>query len=310
MAAYIDEHYPDVLPAGFDPGGRRSAEEVFKEKMVFGARRHPLLAPNTIDTLVRMHEPCALFFDASRGGRIEPEFHPHHPVSTGREGIRDRLSMPDLSEAERFEFTNPIVVDGLFSRGSREAYFDGMRHAIKEDGDEFTLRGHADPDQGIAVRRSIHWGNDTWYCEISIDTATAAAGDLPSSAWWMFARRIALLAQADILRLAAHRHEIGAMQEIEVDVTLDSSYAADHPLRRDLASEIRRMGERMSSEDRPALPSEMAFGAILCLELNGQGISRPCDFSEEEWEKSELPFSREEYETWAEERGVDASVDY
>lgn len=218
--------------------------------------------------------------------------------------MRDRLNMPDISAAERFEFTNPIVVDGLFSKRAKEASFEGMAHAVTENGDEFTLRWDASPGQGVMVRRSIHWGDDAWYCEFSVDAAPEA--DIPASRSWMLARQIALLAEADMLRLAAHRHQVGSMHEIEVDVTLDAAYASDHPLRDHLDIEIERAGNKISSKEKPALPSSMAFGVSLLLGGNGTGIARPCDFSEAEWEESDLPFSRAEYEEWAQEQGLDS----
>lgn len=307
MSTYINANYPGLLPSRYDTF-RWGAGELFRDRKLFGQRRHALLAPNDIGILVGMHEPCALFFDASRGGMIEPEFYSHHPESKGRaSSMRERLVMPDLDGAARFELTNPIVVDGAFSKGRRESAFYAMDHIIREDGDSFMLRWSSDPDDGVTVNRTVLFEDDLWFCTYSIVPHSGVRKDDPH-AWDSLARRIVLLAEADLLRLAVHRDDLGAMQEIEMDITLDEGFGTNHKLHSELDEHASRTPARLNRSDRPSFPERMSFGVMLLHEGSGGGICRPCDLTDEEWEEKSFPFTRADYEAWAEEFGVESSI--
>lgn len=296
MQNYVDQKYPGLLPDSLDRRQWR-AGWYFLNRMVYGERKNPLVAPNDIFTLIDMHEPCALYFDAARGGRIEPEFHDHHPDSNGRgAGIRDPLVMPALDASDRFELSNPICVDGAFSEGMRESAFYAMDHTATDYGDSFGLRWSANPDDSIGIRRVLEWGDGRWYCDVVIDGCSRANAS-PYS-WNSFAQRIVWLAQADMLRLAAHRHAFEAMHDIQVTVSLDNSYGDDHPLRSALADEIRRAASRLSDGKRPALPAEMAFGASFLFDGNTLGLRSLRDFTSREWSDNAFLFDRETFEAW------------
>lgn len=303
MEGHILLNYPGILPHSFN-GDRKSAEEIFKEKMVFGARRHPLLAPNRIDTLIRMHQPCALFYDASRGGVIAPEFHQHHPASSGRCGsIRDRLMMPALGGSDRLELTPPIVADGYFRLRALESFFDEMHFTSGETWDQFVLRSRRGSEAAVGIRRETSLDDERWCCSYTV----SRRGEFDLSYFDMndLASRISNLAQADMLRIATHRDSLVGMQEIELDVEMDDSYSDDDPFREHIRHAILSAVRQMSAGNPPLLPSSMGFGASLLVDGDGGGIPRPCDFTEEEWMEGFLPFSRDDYDDWAERVGVE-----
>ncbi|MDE4914518.1 nucleotidyltransferase domain-containing protein [Methylobacterium sp. 092160098-2] len=69
-----------------------------KERMLYGARRHQLLAPNDVDHLVRMGNPCRLAFDDRRGGRVDDAVLARHPGSSGRDpSMPEPSRMPDMA---------------------------------------------------------------------------------------------------------------------------------------------------------------------------------------------------------------------
>lgn len=77
-------------------------EDRILNRMLFGARRHPLLAgvqTNTRD-LASLAVPCRLIYERARGGNIDDPILPHHPNSAGRaEGLTSSAEMPDLTPA-------------------------------------------------------------------------------------------------------------------------------------------------------------------------------------------------------------------
>ena len=69
-----------------------------KERMLYGARRHQLLAPNNVDRLIRMGSPCRLAFDERRGGRVDDAVLARHPRSSGRDpSMPEPSRMPDMA---------------------------------------------------------------------------------------------------------------------------------------------------------------------------------------------------------------------
>ena len=69
-----------------------------KERLLYGARRHQLLAPNDVERLVRMGSPCRLAFDDRRGGRVDDAVLARHPGSSGRDpSMPEPSRMPDMA---------------------------------------------------------------------------------------------------------------------------------------------------------------------------------------------------------------------
>ncbi|NTF17428.1 hypothetical protein G6L37_03250 [Agrobacterium rubi] len=302
MLAYIRSNYPGFLPklTGFD---RYAPCGVFERRKLYGTRRHPLLAPNDIGTLERLHRPCALFFDAARGGIIEPEFHQYHPNSKERSSsIKERLVMPDLEGAARFELTNPIVLDERFSTAVSEKEFGSLNHQTREDGDSFLLRWSEPSDDGIVVTRTVDLFEDAWCCTYEVSADTVA--DKPHAAWRTLAEKLTVLAEADLLRLAVHRDDLGSMVEISIDIRLAEGCKSDHPLRHLLQSRTSYGSDILESKDYPAIPDSMAFGLFLLHEGTGSGLCCPCDLSDHDWDEARFPFTRYEYEEWADKHDV------
>ncbi|WP_439568915.1 hypothetical protein [Sphingopyxis sp.] len=73
------------------------------KRMVFGARRHPLLAgaqEGTTD-LQSLGAPCRLIYDRLRGGRVDDPILARHPDSPGRSNeVPPPDALPDLAPAE------------------------------------------------------------------------------------------------------------------------------------------------------------------------------------------------------------------
>lgn len=73
------------------------AESFVIGQLIYGGRRHHLLAPNDLDQLLQLGCQCKLIFDKKRGGEVEDPVLPRHPNSHGRSNsIGDRHEMPDL----------------------------------------------------------------------------------------------------------------------------------------------------------------------------------------------------------------------
>ncbi len=98
----IGQHFE--LAAELDPPSGLGNFAVFdwvRERLLFGARKHRLLAPADKDELVDLGCECRLIFDAARGGRVDDAVLPRHPASEGpRSDLPPRRTMPDLKPGE------------------------------------------------------------------------------------------------------------------------------------------------------------------------------------------------------------------
>lgn len=136
---YLCRHYPDLMTDARSYLAYVASDSTVLHKMLFGPRRDPAFAPNDIDTLERLHEPCRLAFDRSRGGIVDDPILPHLPTSEKRdESMKPRLTLPDLVMSDKLSYARflpngptPITTHGpeLYSEFSQDDYehgdFDG-----------------------------------------------------------------------------------------------------------------------------------------------------------------------------------------
>lgn len=294
---YILENYPGLLRGIDDFYRRLAADELFLTKTLFGPRRHPLLAPNDLRTLIDLHRPCALVFDRAQGGIIAPRHFAHHPDSKRRaETIHDRLELPDLDRHDEvFRLTPPAVVDRSFRPGARPAAFDHLKWAPSNGNDvsdSFLLVGW----QGarVALERRVDFDERTW----TVTTTVRSLDDGDSFQWNDLAARLTWLVHADLIRLAEYRNQRRAMQEIISNIDFPS--APHDPLEWEI---MRRLDWTIDGWDgRRGLPDSHSFGLeINCDDIPGPSRLAPHDFDDLEWEQMEksLPFTRSEYMEWA-----------
>lgn len=296
---HVRKHYPGILPENLNYWQKlpEAVAETFLLRSLYGPRRHPLLAPNDIETLRSLHRPCALAFDRTRGGIVEPIRLDHHPESEKRgEHIQERLVLPDLGvPSEAFRFVAPMVVDRMFSPHSTMADFDHMRWTKRNMGDSFSLGEGVGPS--LQVSRKCELGSRNWDYTLNVAVADPL-GEENRWIWIDLAERLIALAHADLVRMANHRNDIHGMQEIfgELEFT---DVAENHPFNQavtDCVSDVFG-GWHGRSEIAPG----HAFGIDLACEGTGAGLVGPGYFEEDDWRRKEgiLPFTKADYEEWA-----------
>lgn len=105
-----------------------------RERLLFGARKHRLLAPADMDELVALGCECRLIFDAARGGRVEDAVLPRHPASEGpRSDLPPRRTMPDLKpgEAAIAPIDVRLLVPHFLNRDDFETGFPSKTNSLK-----------------------------------------------------------------------------------------------------------------------------------------------------------------------------------
>ncbi|MFS8053254.1 hypothetical protein QD357_10490 [Rhizobium sp. BR 317] len=296
IGEYIKKHYPGIVPEDSGDWKRGRFESSFLSKMLYGARRHPLISETDIGILKDLHCPCALVFDRERGGIIEPEYFEHHPDSKRRgDNIYERQVMPDLGVAgTAFEPTPHFVVLPQFANGASAKAIEAAVSAHDENPNRFTIKSISGPS--LTVERRMEFGHRRWELTYWI---VDGGGD--NSAQWEggAARRLAALAHADLVRLAEHRAQSLGMEEIVVNVE-PALHGPDSALAREIRASL---FDCLSDEDEPAgIAPSRAYGVHLHCCGGGIGFSAPHAYDDEAWEAAgdTVPFSREEYEQWAE----------
>lgn len=307
---HIDRNYPGVVPESVDVFWKQ--DHWFK-KMVFGARRHHLVAENTMDTLQGLHQPCALVFDCSRGGIIEPEYFEHHPDSIRRSAeIQERLVMPDLdATSDDFrmvsaEFYMPhftgrnwqehtVVVDKSsqskdVQRVLKDIPIDGREHFAVLIRTDYKLQAV------IHIHRSVHFGSSVWNYEMDVKCLYAAK----NADYGRFGEHVAgellwTLFNADIVRLAARRSQRGGYHDIYGDMIMCRRSAAIP----DLTYEISRLHERwfFKEGECPHLQEDQRFGVMTAYEFNGGGYTELFFFDDEDWSRTSV-VERGAFQTW------------
>lgn len=295
---HVERHYPGVITDSFRHW-RDRADDVFLSKTLFGKRRNPLLAPNDVHTLQDLHVPCALLFDRSRGGIIEPEYYEHHPASKRRsDHVRDKLSLPDLSPSDVFIPTPPFVVSRSFSSGISARRFAAMEISQDGDEDQFWLEDYR--GGRMLVRRTFTFGEREWKCDMAILALDLPHGESEYSSHWDFnhlVEPLVSLAHADLVRLAAYREHTVSMQDIRVDIKTGGITHCP-PMIKAIDNSINKA---MGLEDGcPDICAAHGFGLRLTRNGNGTGYLSIPAMRSDEWEQIEnlVPFALEDYLDW------------
>lgn len=314
---YISEHiakyYPTVVPTDFDP---LYLEEHWFKRMIFGARRHHLIAENDIGTLKKLYRPCRLVFDLSRGGIIQPVDFPNHPESFGRANtINDRLEMPDLTSAKGdFQF----ISAELFGPKYRPRYtrqeviitsksdlpknvanrlsdlpIDGRRHfaILVTSGDR--------PDALLYVTRKVEFYSAIWDYSMDVKCLSQSRNaDLAQWGAYRGSELISNLFHGDTIRLANRRATYGGFEGIYAELTLDKR-----------TEKIPELTEKLqhfysiwfSDPEYSNLPENQRFGVDVDICGFGGGYVGPLEMDDEDWSADWAPpFTREEYRAWLE----------
>lgn len=298
MHDYIEENYPGVITESFRYW-RDYAEDVFLNKAVFGPRRHRLLGPNDLNTLKGLHAPCAIFFDRTCGGIVEPDILPHHPDSEGRaDWIRDRLILPDMSKRpDDFTPTPPFVVSRDFRRYAQADILDRPEAVREGDKDSFWLTDIY--GNRALILRQFLFAEREWRCSLSIVTWEALGEAECRRAYddqLDLASQIVTLAHADLLRLADHRDHHASMHDISIKIVTTN---APRSLIEAIDTTINRAFTR--EDMRQAMPDHFAFGLSLLRGASGAHYASPSEYNDQDWlaMQENLPFTKLEYERWA-----------
>lgn len=101
--------------------GQVTVADTLFQRMVFGARRHPLLSAKQadLDDLKKMGCPCRLVFASARGGRVNDPRLPHHPDADGDAVRPEVVEIPDLHAPVAAPRT-PVSLSGLAEFGEDE----------------------------------------------------------------------------------------------------------------------------------------------------------------------------------------------
>lgn len=297
--AYVRERYPDLLPSGFNPIFG-NMDGYFVDRYLCGARRPGLIAPNDVNTLCSLGCPCALYFDINQGGIIQPVHHHRHPDSPGRSNhILDKLTMPDFPPMREFVFTPAVVATMEFADRRRHPQIDIETRTDGEATEESFLLKRHNRCAPLKVTRRITFGESDWSYDASLDMPTGMAkggnklGDLRAPD----IRNALDLMHADILRLAAFRHDKGEMVSIIADVSLSksvNSWVSDH----DRWRFSNLIGDHPTLE-LDAIPDLYSWGLDCMVDGAGTGYIGPDQMDENEtWDEFDFPFSEEAYAEW------------
>jgi hypothetical protein len=312
VVSHIDKHYPGVVPQSLDSF---HAEGHFFRRMIYGAKKHPLVSPCDIHILIALHRPCRLVFDSERGGLIQGEDYDHHPSSTKRgNNIYDRLVMPDLKTIpEVFSFTPAEVASATFWGGRPEEEVvlsdnadvpTDVRGAVGDiafDGcGRFgvLIRPQNGPPLVLSVERAVRFEPSNWMydCKITIHTQENRPSLLDPNALKRASEVIGDLFNADVLRLADRRDQLGIYPEISAGVTVNG------PCKKLISAALEsRVFELGHYTDDVSVSPRHEYG--LDLEINnetGGGFAPICSYDANDWlEMSpKLPFTETQYNDW------------
>jgi predicted nucleotidyltransferase len=308
--AHIERYYPGAVPESVDVFWRQ--DHWFK-KMVFGPRRHPLVSENTMDTLQALHQPCALVYDRSRGGVIDPEYFEHHPDSTGRSGeIQERLVLPDLDQVSddfrmvSAEFYTPlfngrdwhehtVIVDKAklsknVQRLLEDVPVDGREHfaILVETGKKMQALLH--------VHRTVIFNGSVWSYDMNVKCLYAAKNaDYGRFGKYAGGELLWTLFNADVVRLAARRSQIGGYQDIDAWMTMCRRSTAIPGL----TDEISRLHERWFFETGECthLPEDQRFGIMANYEYDGGGYTELFFYDDDDWSDTSVA-DRDQFSAW------------
>lgn len=278
ITTHIDEHFPGLLPKTRDPLSF-NAESAFLQKAVYGPRRHAVFSPNSLDTLINLHCPCAKVFDSAAGGRIEFTLLPHHPESIERAAtVRPRAIVPDFPlPLTAFTPTPAKLAAGRHTNSmwsSRDFDILSADEAkVKLDGR--VLKGtELSPDSIIFIPgqqrtastaiildrkftiENANTDHERWVIDARVSLHGSRAGFGPA---WVkpVEKTISAALGADLTRLIGHRHEMKSTADIRSSLSLTKSSGEGRSL---VNSVARNIGSQIFSEYQEEATKHLKFG--------------------------------------------------
>ncbi|MCS4089319.1 hypothetical protein [Rhizobium sp. BK176] len=306
---HIEKHYPGVVPESIDWFRK---ERHWLGKMLYGPRRHALIAESSLHILKDLNCPCRLAFDASRGGIVPPIDYPHHPQSTGRgDNIRDRLVMPQLGEpVTDFRVTDASVFHEVLRTSFRPITSkDGLSLAVSRltgdrvldgrNGFAVDIQVEGDTKAVLYVSRSLEMtSEDQWNYRLNVESIYQSRDcHLHDRDFARACGMIGDLFNADVARLANHRERTGVYPEIFADIELCQRTGR-------MAGFVEEMRDHFVSlcgdAYRPALlPEKQRYGieyGFQQFEL-GYGYTAPHVFDNEDWGEVDT-VDKDDYLKW------------
>jgi hypothetical protein len=299
--AHLVRHYPGIEPTNADIFW---GHERWFNKMVYGPRRHRLVFEETMETLVGLHQPCALVFDQSRGGIIEPEYFEHHPESTERSAdIRNRLVMPDLEQIpEEFRFVSaelhtPAFIGQtwhgltvIWDKSHTRQEVQRMLKDIPINGREhFAILVETDSKMHalLHVHRTVTFDASAWHYDMNITCLYMAKdASFDRSAKEIGAEMLWTLFNADVIRLAARRAHLGGFEDINASMLMCRRTRSIQ----EFEDHIENLHQRWFFERKGYihLPENQRFGIMLTYEGAGGGYSELFFYDEDDWSRTAI----------------------
>jgi predicted nucleotidyltransferase len=306
---YLETAYPGMIP---QTAHYLMKEGIWFSKMLYGERKHHLIAETDLGTLKGLYRPCQLVFDREKGGTIEPIYFDHHPESVGRSNsINPRLEMPDLSPNRGdFHFIDAKVLTKFWSDKQpsqqlvirsndklpknyakllKDIPLDGRKHfavAVLKEGK---------PQAVFHVERNVSLGGGQWSYDMNV-SCLYAARNAEFDLWgrWVGANLLSNLYNGDLVRLADRRATFGGYQSIcgYIDLCKRTETVPG------LVDGLSHMIENgFDNEEYSNLPFEQRFGfEMFAPNGNGRFHSELHEYEASDWEGSQI--TREAYATW------------
>ena len=277
LEQYVRVNYPGLLPDGYDRF-HHSAEEIFLARMLYGKRRAPVIAPNSLTTLKDLHRPCRLVFDASRGGIVDDPVLPHHPDSRHRSRtIRPRLKMPELSRVPRG--FRPTSIGWLGGRdrnfAARPALAGNLAYQFRPD-----YKASEDPSRNafevvfgpprrqcvVRVSRGMKASARIWNYVCAVEIVSGAVR-LSADDIHLLGKLLDDLVGADGFRLAGRRHDLG--KEVMIDFEMQARFDGGKLLSGRFARRVFEAGVGIFSG---TIPADCCFSMDCHTEDGDEGV--------------------------------------
>ncbi len=306
---YLEATYPGSIPESANPFLK---EEIWFSKMIYGERKHHLVAETGLQTLKDLYRPCQLVFDRASGGKIEPIYYDHHPESVGRSNtINPRLEMPDLSPNRgafklidakvltRFWSSHPpqdhLIIrsnDNLpknYAKLLKDIPLDGRQHFA------LAVLNEGKPQAVFHVERTADVEGGQWNYNMTVSCLYAAKNpDFDHWGQYRGANLLSNLYNGDLVRLADRRASLEGYQAIYGTINLCKRTEKVPGLVDGLSELINLWFDR---DGYTNLPEEQRFGfEVMDPTGSGRFYNELHLYDQDEWEESRIP--RDVYVAW------------
>ena len=304
IVKHIDQHFPGLLPKTRDPLFF-DADSAFIQKAVYGPRRHAIFSPNSLQTLINLHRPCAKVFDSAAGGRVEIVTLPHHPFSTERAAtIQPRAALPEFPVSLQ-EFTpTPVQLaagrytntmwsardfDILTADEARQRLDGRVLKGVELSSDAVVfIPGQQNiASSAVIFERKYSTDNaDPEYEQWTIDAQLSLRGNRAGfGPKWIepVKQTISTTLGADISRLLGHRHEMKSTADIHATLSLVKTSSEGRDLVRGIGKYI---GSRVFSPYDSHSTRHLKYG--VCFSANSDVYEFESIFSMDDFELEEL----------------------